>query len=121
MGKIERFEDILAWQKSRELVNDLYDVIENVEKFKRDYNLKDQIFRASYSIMLNIAEGFGRRTNREFRNYLEFSHGSCSEIQSASYIALDRKYINEIEFRKIYDKCDEISKMVMGLIKYLKD
>ena len=120
MGKIERFEDILAWQKARVLVNNIYNVTLKTP-FARDYNLKDQIIRASFSIMLNIAEGFGRRSNKEFTHYLEIAHGSCSEIQSALYIAIDRKYINDSDFKTFYDECDEISKMIMGLIKYLKD
>jgi four helix bundle protein len=119
MSKFKRFEDIIAWQKGRELVNDLYKVIEEERRFKSDYNLKDQIFRASYSIMLNIAEGFGRRTNKEFIQYLIIAHGSASEIQSALYIALDRKYIDHNKFDLLYNKSEEISKMLMGLIKYL--
>ena len=120
MGKIERFEDILAWQKARYLVNEICDAIESNAKFRRDYRLNDQIIRASFSIMLNIAEGFGRRTNREFIHFLEVAHGSCCEIESALYISLDRKYMDKNKFKLLYDLCDEISKMIMGLIKYLK-
>jgi len=119
MAKFNRFEDILAWQKAREIVNDLYILIDKNERFIKDFPLKDQVLRASYSIMLNIAEGFGRRTNKEFKHFLVMSHGSASEIQSALYIALDRKYIIESEFRIIYNKCEETSKMIMGLIKCL--
>lgn len=71
--------------------------------------------------MLNIAEGFGRRSNKEFINFLVMSHGSASEIQSAMYTAIDRKHINKDTFDDIYSKCAEISKMIMGLIKYLRD
>jgi len=119
MSKIKKFEDIIAWQKAREIVNDLYNIIENDDRFRKDYNLRDQVFRASFSIMLNIAEGFGRRTNKEFIQFLNVAHGSTAEIQSALYIAVDRKYINEINFTFLYDKAGEISKMIMGLIKYL--
>lgn len=119
MGKIERFEDIKAWQKARILVNNLYNSNET-GRFSRDFHLKDQVLRASFSVMLNIAEGFGRRTNKEFIHFLEISHASCSEIQSALYIAIDRKYISDSEFESLYSQCDEISKMTMGLIKYLK-
>jgi len=119
MSKFNRFEDILAWQKARVLVNDLYKIIDEVEKFKKDYNLKDQILRASFSIMLNIAEGFGRKSNKDFIHFLIIAHGSASEIQSALYIALDRKYINQTHFTSLYNEAGEISKMLMGLIKYL--
>jgi len=77
--------------------------------------------RAALSIMLNIAEGFGRRSNKEFINYLNISHGSTSEIQSAMYVALDRKHVDDNIFKDIYAKCSEISRMIMGLIKYLRD
>jgi four helix bundle protein len=119
MSKFNRFEDIIAWQKARVLVNDLYKIIDEVEKFKKDYNLKDQILRASFSIMLNIAEGFGRKSNKDFIHFLIIAHGSASEIQSALYIALDKKYINQTHFTSLYDEAGEISKMLMGLIKYL--
>lgn len=120
MSTFKRFEDIEAWQKARELVNLLYNIT-NTGKFKSDYSLKDQINRASLSIMLNIAEGFGRRSNKEFINFLVMSHGSTSEIQSAMYAAIDRKHIDSETFNNIYSKCTEISKMIMGLIKYLRD
>ena len=120
MGKFNRFEDILAWQKARELNKVLFEITSK-EKFCKDFSLKDQILRASNSIMLNIAEGFARRSNNEFIHFLVMSHGSSAEIQSALYIALDRKYIVENVFKLNYDACDEISKMLMGLIKYLKN
>ncbi len=120
MASFKRFEDILAWQKGRELVTINYNLIQKNTGFQKDFILKDQITRASYSICLNIAEGFGRRTNGEFKHFLVISHGSVSEIQSALYLALDRKYINDEEFNETYLKCEEISKMLMGLIKYLK-
>lgn len=92
MGKINRFEDIIAGQKARVIENEIFDLIEK-GNFKRDYSLRDQILRACTSVMLNIAEGFGRRTNKEFIQLLVVSHGSVSEIQSALYTALDRRYI----------------------------
>jgi len=118
MGKFSKFEEIVAWQKSREIVNEIYDIFDN-PGIKKDFVLQDQITRASLSVMLNIAEGFGRKTNNEFRQYLVIAHGSLAEVQSGLYIVLDRKYINNIQFESLYNKCDEISKMLMGLIKYL--
>lgn len=74
MAKIERFEDIQAWQKSRELNKNIYQVT------TKDFTLRDQIRRASVSIMANIAEGFGRRSNKEFSNFLNMAHGSAAEV-----------------------------------------
>ncbi len=111
----------ISWlgKKARIIVNDIFDITEE-ENFFKAFTLKDQILRASMSIMLNIAEGFGRKSNKEFIHFLIIAHGSASEIQSALYIALDRKYINNEKFKLIYDKCEEVSKMIMGLIKYLR-
>lgn len=119
MGKFNRFEEIVAWQKSREIVNEIYDIFD-YGVFKRDYILQNQIVRASISIMLNIAEGFGRKTNKEFSQYLVIAHGSVSEVQLGLYIFLDRKYITDKQFESLYNKCADVSRMLMGLIKYLK-
>ena len=118
MGKIERFEDIQAWQRARGLTRKIYEVTRR-EAFARDFSLKDQIRRAAISIMLNIAEGFARRSNKEFRQFLFVAHGSAAEVQSALYIALDQNYIEETEFEDLYQEVDEVSKMIAGFIKYL--
>jgi four helix bundle protein len=70
--------------------------------------------------MLNIAEGFARRTDKEFNNFLGYAHGSAAEVQSALYIALDRNYISPEQFQEVYENCNEISKLLMGFMKYLK-
>ncbi len=119
MAKFERFEDILAWQKARELVGEVYRITAD-GKFTKDFGLRDQICKASVSIMLNIAEGFARRTNKEFGQFLFVAHGSTAEVQSALYIALDQKYITQEAFDKLYSDCAEISRMISGLIKYLR-
>jgi four helix bundle protein len=118
MSTINKFEDILAWQKAREMIKSIYELTD-ADKFSRDFTLKNQILSASFSIMLNIAEGFGRRTDKEFNNFLGIAHGSTAEVQSALYIALDRKYIEQEQFQNAYNSCCEISKMLMGLMKYL--
>ena len=120
MGKISRFEDIEAWKKARKLVSDLYEVT-NSGKFSRDYALRDQIRRAATSIMLNIAEGFARRTDKEFSQFLFVAHGSLAEVQSVLYIAVDQKYIDEPLFKELYERSAEISRMLSGLIKYLRN
>lgn len=119
MSKIRRFEDIKAWQKARELVKEVYRVC-RVESFKRDYSLIDQIRRASISIMANIAEGFARRTSKEFINFLGMAHASAAEMQSHLYVALDQSYITGEKFQKLYSEAEEISRMIQGFSKYLR-
>ena len=119
MAKIEKFEDVIAWQKARIVVNDIHDITSN-GKYQKDFALIDQTNRAAISIMLNIAEGFGRKSRREFNQFLTYAHGSASELQSALYIAYDRKYIIKEELTLLYNKCDEVSRLIMGLIKYLR-
>ena len=118
MGTIKRFEDIEAWQKARELVNDIYDLTSKGD-FARDYSLRDQIRRAAVSVMLNIAEGFGRKTDKEFARFLVQSHGSAAEVQSVLYIAMDQKYIVRDKFDYLYNKAGETSKMINSLSQYL--
>jgi four helix bundle protein len=119
MSKIEIFEDLVCWQKSRLLVKEIYSVT-NTDQFKNDYALKDQIRRAMISVMLNIAEGFGRRSHKEFKQFLFIPHGSIAEVQSCLYIAMDLNYIQKEDFDKLYNKCTEVSKIISGLIKSLK-
>lgn len=120
MAKIEKFEDIETWQKARELVKEIYKVC-GVESYKKDYNLIDQTRRAAISIMANIAEGFARRTNKEFINFLGMAHASAAELQSHLYVALDQKYILDKDFRTLYSLTDEVSKMIQGFIIYLRN
>jgi len=120
MAKIERFEDIGAWRKARVLVRGVYRVC-SVEGFRKDYGLVDQMRRASVSIMANIAEGFARRTNKEFVNFLGMAHASAAELQSHLYGALDQGYISEGDFKNLYALADEVSKMIQGFIAYLRN
>lgn len=113
--KIERFEDIIAWQKAKDLVVFCYD---SSEKW-RDFSFRDQFRRAAVSVMNNIAEGFERRGDREFRHFLFISKGSCGEVRSMSYLAIEFKYIDADQFGYISDKSTEISKILSGLIKSL--
>jgi len=118
MSTFDRFEDIVAWQKARQLVRMVYEVTAS-GSFARDYGLKDQIRRAAVSVMLNIAEGFARKSNREFRHFLFIAHGSVAEVQSALYVAQDQGYLQQTSFIQLYHCCTEVSKMLSGLIKYL--
>ena len=119
MASFQRFEDILAWQKARMLVNRIYQVTSE-PKFARDFGLSDQIRRSSVSISANIAEGFGRRTNREFANFLVIAHGSAAETQSHLYIASDLAYLSRSSFDELYGLVDEISRMTMALSTHLR-
>jgi four helix bundle protein len=119
MVNIKKFEDIDVWQKARELTNKIYET-SCTESFANDFTLKGQTRKASLSIMLNIAEGYARRSNREFRKFLDYAHGSCAEVQSALYIAFDQKYISEQQFNNLYGLTEEISKMITGFSLYLR-
>lgn len=120
MPKIEHFEDINAWQKARQLVTEIYKVTTQNEEFSKDFGLKDQIRRASVSIMSNIAEGFSRQTDKEFIQFLYVAKGSASEAQNQLYVAFDLKYISEADFKKLYELSEETTKLISGFIKYLK-
>jgi len=119
MTTIERFEDIEAWKKARELAKDIY-AVTSKGGFAKDFSLKDQIRRAAVSIISNVAEGFSRQTDQEFVQFLHISKGSTSEVQSQLYVALDLDYINREEFERLYDEADQVARLISGFIKYLK-
>jgi four helix bundle protein len=119
MATFKRFEDIKAWQKARTVTAAVYETTA-AERFARDFGLRDQIRRASVSIMANIAEGFGRYSDKEFANFLSIAHASVSEVQSHLYVALDLNYINATGFEQIYKELDEISRMTLMLAKHLR-
>ncbi len=118
--KILRFEEIKAWQEARKLVSLVYDAIKSNASFKKDFRLASQMQGAAVSSMANIAEGFARRSNKEFVQYLFISKSSAAEVQSHIYVALDQEYLDQDMFTKIYDKAEEVSKLDSGFIKYLK-
>ncbi len=117
--KIEKFEDIEAWKEARNIVNRVYRVCRVIE-LKKDYSLSDQIKRAAVSIMANIAEGFSRRGNKEFIQFLFIAKSSAAELQSHLYVALDQGYIGNIEFKEIYEQADKIQRQISNFIKYLQ-
>jgi len=117
--KIERFEDIKAWQEARVLVKIIYDAIKSNKNFTGDYKFKEQIHSAAVSAMSNIAEGFSRRSTKEFIQFLFIAKGSVAEVQSQLYIALDQNYINEEKFNELYSKSDEVARLISGFIQYL--
>ena len=119
MNKIKSFEDILAWQKARELNKVIYKITQN-SQFDKDFDLKRQIRRASVSISSNIAEGFERDTDKEFKRFLYISKASCAEVRSQLYLASDLDYINSVDFEDLSLKTIVISRLLGSFIKYLK-
>lgn len=119
MAKFNSFEEILSWQKARELNKDIYNVTKNNKYFKNDFGLKDQMRRSSISISSNIAEGFERETTKEFIRFLYIAKASSGEFRSQLYLAYDINYLNSEEFEKLKLKVNEVSKLISGLIKYL--
>ncbi len=118
MAAFSRFEDILAWQKARELTRSVYELTSQSD-FAKDFELRGQIRRAAVSIMANIAEGFGRHSEKDFANFLNIAHGSAYEVQSHLYVALDLRYIAKDPFQELHSTLDEISRMLFGLRKRL--
>lgn len=117
--KIERFEDIEAWQMGRDLTRKVY-AISKVGSFAKDWTLKDQMVRASSSIMHNIAEGFDAGSNAEFIRFLGYSYRSCTEVQSQLYIAADQAYVTTEEFKSLYEQAGQIRVKIGAFIKYLR-
>jgi four helix bundle protein len=113
-NKIERFEDLIAWQKARALTGKIYEIT-NAGQLKRDLGLKDQIQRASVSIMANIAEGFERGRASEFHQFLSVAKASCAELRSHLYVALDAAYLNNDEFGQLKIQAEEVGRVVGGL------
>lgn len=112
--KIERFEDFIAWQKARKLTSNIYQV-SNVGGFARDFGLKDQIRRAGVSVMSNIAEGFERGRPTEFHQFLSVAKGSCAELRSQLYVALDVGYVIDDDFRALMTQAIEVGQILGGL------
>jgi four helix bundle protein len=117
--KIERFEDIEAWQLARMLARKVYCLTKKV-KFARNFGLKGQIQDAAGSSMHNIAEGFDSETNPEFVRFLRYAKRSCTEVQSELYVALDQRYITNTEFQDVYDHAGRTRAAIRGFIKYLQ-
>jgi len=119
MAKIEQFEDIEAWKCARALTAKVY-ALTRGNGFSRDFGLRDQICRAAVSIMSNIAEGFERRSDRSFQQFLAIANGSTGEVRSQLYVALDLGYISRAQFDDCQQDALRIGKMLTGLIQYLR-
>lgn len=119
MPTIKRFEDIEAWQKARELTRAVYECTKK-GPFAWDFGLKEQMRRASVSVMSDIAEGFERGGTAEFVQFLCIAKGSAGEVQSQLYVALDQQYISEEEFKSIRAIAESAKRLIGGLMSYLR-
>lgn len=119
MATFRRFEDIQAWQKGRDLVKDIY-LLSALGEFERDFDLRSQIRRSTVSIVSNIAEGQGRRTDKDFAHFLNMSLGSVAETKSHLYLAIDLGYISKEVFDGLFIKVDEVGKMIFALSEHLR-
>jgi four helix bundle protein len=119
MAKFSKFEEIQAWQKAYEVTLLVYKLTAS-GNVARDFGLRDQIRRASVSIMANIAEGHGRRSNVEFANFLNIARGSTAEVQSHLHIARGLEYLPQADFELLYQQLTEISRMTLSLAQYLR-
>jgi four helix bundle protein len=115
-GRIERFEDFVAWQKARALTAAIY-AATSEGQFAKDFGLKDQIRRAAVSIMSNIAEGFERGRSSEFHQFLSIAKASCAEVLSQLYVTLDAGYLSEETFDKLTSMAIEVGYIIGGLRK----
>lgn len=119
MATIERFEDLEVWKKARMLSKNIY-AFTFKGPLSKDFELRGQIRSSSGSVMDNIAEGFERGGKAEFINFLIIAKGSCGEVRSQLYRLIDNEYISNKDFEDFYQLSVEISKMLNGLIQYLK-
>ena len=119
VAAFKRFEEIQAWKKARELVQEIYRTSSS-GAFGKDFGLKDQIRRAAVSSMSNVAEGFARKGNIDFARFLDIARASAVEVQSLLYVALDVGFIDKNRFEGLYWMADETISIIAGLTSYLR-
>lgn len=119
MATFKKFEEIEAWKKARELTKRIYRV-SRTGSFARDFALRDQVRRASVSIMSNIAEGYDRSGTGEFVQFLSTAKGSAAEVKCQLYVALDQNYVDDSTFSELSELANEIGNMIAGLMSYLR-
>ena len=119
MARIQEFEDLEAWKKARDMGKAIYQVT-STGSFSRDFSIRDQIRRAGVSAMSNIAEGFERGGDKEFRQFLAVAKGPVGEVKSQLYVALDAGFLNAKAFDDLYALATETSRLIAGLMRYLK-
>lgn len=118
--KLTRFEDLNCWKEARQLTRQVYEGIGQNSTWQRDLRLSSQIQSAAGSVMSNIAEGFARRSNKEFVQFLFVAISSAAEVQSHLYIALDQNYLSKETFESIYEQANKTARIISGLITYLR-
>ncbi len=114
MSKIERFEDLIAWQRARTVTREIYQITRQ-GAFAKDFGLSGQIQRAAVSIMSNIAEGFERGGRGEFHQFLSTAKASCAELRSQLYVALDIGYLDQRRFDQLLAQAEEVGRIIGGL------
>jgi four helix bundle protein len=119
MSKVERFEDLKCWQAARQLVKLVYTLCEE-GRLAKDFETRGQIKRAALSSMNNIAEGFGRKSDKEFVRFLEISQSSAMEVRSITYVLEDLNYISLDQIELLRSKSEETKSLSLGLIRYIK-
>ncbi|WP_375578248.1 four helix bundle protein [Marivirga tractuosa] len=119
MATIKRFEDLESWKNARVFVKEIYQATSNVA-LQNNFGFQDQIRRASISVMNNIAEGFGRFNNKEFRRFLDISVGSLLEVKSMLYLAEDLKYATPEHAEKLRNDAEKIYFQLLAFIAYLR-
>ena len=112
--RVERFEELIAWQKARVLTAEIYKVTTTGD-FGRDFGLKNQIQRAAVSVMSNLAEGFERGRPAEFHQFLSVAKASCAELRSQLYVAFDVGYLDENQFKMLMALAQEVARIIGGL------
>jgi len=118
--KLSKFEDLDCWKEGRQLTRQIYKAIGQNLAWQKDHRLCGQIQGAAGSVMANIAEGFVRHSDKEFVQYLFIAMSSAAEVQSHAYVALDQKYLSQESFDAIYAQAGKTSRIISGLIKYLR-
>ena len=114
MSRVERFEDLIAWQKAKILTREIYQITRQ-GAFAKDFGLSSQIQRAAVSIMSNLAEGFERGRKAEFQQYLSIAKASCAEVRSQLYVAFDIGYLDQMIFNQLLVLAEEVGKIIGGL------
>lgn len=118
--KITRFEDLDCWKEARQLTRQVYDAVRQSSTWQRDIRLCGQVQAAAGSVMSNIAEGFVRRSNKEFVQFLFIAMSSAAETQSHLYIGMDQGYLSKDAFESIYAQANKTARIISGLITYLR-
>ncbi len=118
MAGLTRFEDVDAWRKARELTRRVYELTSHGD-YARDFPLKDQMRRATVSVMSNIAEGFERDGDKEFRQFLSLAKGPTGELKAQLYVALDAGFLSQPQFEELYGMATETGRLIAGFMRYL--